>query len=222
MKTNDLHSMTTQSLLITIGCLWGFTEFFAGTTIKDMFPDNVTGSVLIGLSFFFLAAGYTITKKTTGIIIPLSICILLKLFGTLIIGKPAFHSSIINPVISMVIEAGIFLLMYKLLLNKDKVSLSKKILSGVIGAFLVALLFPLINYFTALPVCIKNGTNIPLSIYYLHFSMLAGAIALPLGMQIYTLIAKFKLRNQEKSLIWGFNMTSALLIILSYWLIIKG
>lgn len=217
MITNNFQKNTILSLLISIGCIWGFTEFFASAVLKDILLYDATGSVLIGTSFFFLAAGFTIYRKSLGIIIPLTICILLKLVATILIGKSISSPTFINPLISMLTEAAVFILMYKLLINQENTSIYKMLAAGAIAALIVALIFPL-NTYLNLPICLKKGTNIPISIYYIHYSMIAGAISFTLGLNLNSLINKAKEKIARKRFIWELNTISIALIILSLWM----
>lgn len=200
------------SFLITIGCFWGFIEFLIGTALKEQIPNNIIGSVLIGLSFFFISISIFLRKKPTDVIIPLFICIILKLAGAILIGKSIYHSSIVNPIASLILEAGIFIALYFLFLSKENISLARKIMIGAAGGLLLSFLFPLLQYVTQLPICIKAGTNIPLSIYYSPISIVVGAIALPIGIYLNVFLRNFIIN--KKSFAFGLNLLSVIMIVL--------
>ncbi|MBN2572002.1 MAG: hypothetical protein JXA68_07730 [Ignavibacteriales bacterium] len=204
------------SLLIAIGCFWGFTEFLIGTALKEQIPNNAIGSILIGLSFFFLAVSILLRKKLIDVIIPLGICIILKLVGTILIGKSIFNSSIVNPIVALILEAGIFVLLYLIFFNKGNISLSKKMLIGAAAGLLVSFLFPLLQHATQLPICIKAGTTTPLSIYYAPISIVIGAIALPAGIYLNKSLKNFVHSRQLIPISLGLNLFSIVLVILSF------
>jgi|GEM_PF-3347132 len=208
-----IPNQKTISMLVFIGSFWGFTEYFAGTLIKDSFPDGVTGSILIGLSFFFLASGLFFSKNIYGILIPLGVAIALKIGWSIISGHALSHPSLINPLFSILIETAVFISFYLLFLKKKKKSIAMLIILGAAGGVLVSLLFPQITAITALPVCVKLGTNTPLSIYFINYSIIAGSIALPLGIKFSAFLKQYAEMESNKSLTIALNTLSFIFIL---------
>jgi len=165
---------------ISIGILWGLAEFFIGTLLKDIVPGNIAGSVLIGFSLFFLSVSYNLEKSKIMLIIPLLFSILIKLFGTLLIGKQILHPFFINPLLSLILTTILFSATQNLPFAKYKKyghPITGTLLYGLTIAALSSLLFPLLNYLSGFPMCYKTGTSIPLSVWYLHISAITGAIS---------------------------------------------
>ena len=167
--------------------MWGITEFFMGTLLKNLYPGNITGSVLIGLSFFFLSATYYLNERISSLIIILIISTLFKLSGTILIGKSLASPFFINPVLSMLLSVCLFIILQRLILKDKKTTGINSFFAGAILAAVTALLFPLLNYISGYPLCFKSNTNIPLSVWYIHISTFIGFFAYPAGVYINSL-----------------------------------
>jgi hypothetical protein len=187
MKSENFQNSGVLIFLITIGCLWGITEFFMGTLLKNLYPGNITGSVLIGLSFFFLSATYYLNERISSLIIILIISTLFKLSGTILIGKSLASPFFINPVLSMLLSVCLFIILQRLILKDKKTTGINSFFAGAILAAVTALLFPLLNYISGYPLCFKSNTNIPLSVWYIHISTFIGFFAYPAGVYINSL-----------------------------------
>ncbi len=187
MKSENFKNPTVLIFLITIGSLWGITEFFMGTLLKNLYPGNITGSVLIGLSFFFLTAAYYLNEHFSSLFIILIICTLFKLTGTILIGKSVVDPFFINPVLSMLLTVFLFVIYHRLILKDKKATGINSFFAGAILAAVIALLLPLLNYISGYPLCFKGNTNIPLSVWYIHISSFIGFFAYPAGVYINSL-----------------------------------
>ncbi|MBW7848183.1 MAG: hypothetical protein H3C41_08895 [Bacteroidales bacterium] len=186
MKTNYTSNLFQLFFLLVIGCLWGLAEFSAGTFIKNMYPGNITGSLLIGFSFFFLSAAYFFNRKNSSIFFVLGLSILFKILATFISGKPLTDPLFINPVLSFLLATTLFLGYVKFgTENSPDLKLSSSF-AGAALATLTAFIFPLLSMACSLPQCYRPGTNIPLSIAYLHLSAIAGFISFPAGILMST------------------------------------
>lgn len=184
MKTNYTSNLFQLFFLTGIGCLWGLAEFSAGTFIKNMYPGNITGSLLIGFSFFFLSAAYCLNRKISSIFFILGLSILFKISATFISGKTLTDPLFINPALSFMLATALFLGYASLgTENSSDFKLSSPFVGAAL-ATLTALIFPLLNMACSLPQCYRPGTNIPLSIAYLHLSAIAGFISFPAGILI--------------------------------------
>lgn len=184
MKSENFQNPAVLIFLITIGSLWGITEFFMGTLLKNLYPGNITGSVLIGLSFFFLSATYYLNERISSLIIILINSSLFKLSGTILIGKSLASPFFINPVLSMLLSVCLFIIYQRLIFKDKKATGINAFFAGGIIAALTALLFPFLNYISGYPLCYKGNSNIPLSVWYIHISAIIGFFSYPAGVYI--------------------------------------
>ncbi len=187
MKSENFKNLLVFIFLIIIACLWGITEFFTGTFLKNLYPGNITGSVLIGFSFIFLSAAYFINKRISSLFIILFISVLFKISGTLVIGKTLSDPFFISPLLSMLLSVVLFLIYHLFILKNNKPKGINQFTTGALLATATALLFPLLNYASGFPLCYKSGTTIPLSVWYVHISAFVGFFAYPAGLYISSL-----------------------------------
>ncbi len=67
-------------------------------------------------------------------------------------------------------------------------------LLGGMAAVLAVNLFPLVRYATGIPACVAPGTTYPLSLYYIHFAVLASFVTVPLGFWVGAKMEAFQTR----------------------------
>lgn len=187
MKSKNIKKSGVFIFLIAIGCLWGIMEYFTGTFLKNLYPGNITGSVLIGFSFLFLSAAYFLNHRFSSLFVIFSISVLFKIAATLIIGKSLTDPFFVNPVLSMLLSILLFFLYHRFILKSRKPKGLNSLINGALLATATALLFPLINYASGFPLCYKSGTDIPLSVWYVHISAFVGFFAYPAGIFLSSL-----------------------------------
>ncbi len=194
MKTNN-NILAALIFLFALGCLWGIAEFASGTFIKNLYPGGVTGSLLIGLGFFFLSASYFFRKKISSVVFILAITVLFKIIATILLGKSLSDPWFINPVLSLMLAAGLFLLFNRSLPGHKASSHLVLFLSGAFLASLTAILFPYLSLACGRSFSFLNGASVPLSVEYLHLSAIVGFFAYPAGVFLASGITSLLLRR---------------------------
>ncbi len=178
-----MHKLVPRSYLgmtIALGAVWGLSEAALGMGLRSC-AAFVSGSLMTGVALFFLAAGWVVSKRVSGIVVMVIVASLFKMFDALLLSLPLNHGAIGNPIFAFFMEAAAFVIIVYLV----KETISKKpggqALIGGLSAVLAVNLFPLVKYATGVPACVAAGTGYPLSLYYIHFAVLVSLIAVPLG-----------------------------------------
>jgi hypothetical protein len=175
----------------------------------------VSGSIMTGVALFFIAAGWVVSSRVLGIGLMVVIAALFKMFDALLLSLPLNHGAIGNPIFAFFMEA--FALMVLLSLLKDQ--LAKKpfgqALLGGMSAVLAVNLFPLVKYATGIPACVVQETAYPLSLYYIHYAVLASLVTVPLGFWAGARITAFQKRLPERQAVKKFNalLSPAVLVV---------
>ena len=172
----------------------------------------VSGSIMTGVAFFFLAAIWIFSKRITALIMVTVIASLFKMFDALLLSLPILHGAIGNPIFAFFMEATVFIIL--ILIVSDKIvqrSLSQAVLGGA-AAVLSVNLFPLVKYVTGVPACTMAGTGYPQALYYIYIAVLVSMATVPLGFWIGR---HLKIRNipfsvQRKK--FGYILSPAVLI----------
>jgi hypothetical protein len=167
-------------MVIVLGSVWGFSEAALGMGLRSC-AAFVSGAVMTGVALFFIAAGWAVSRRVAGIAIMVVIAALFKMFDALLLSFPLTHGAIGNPMFAFFMEAIAFVIIFTLM----KAALTQKAggqaLLGGMSAVLAVNLFPLVRFATGVPACVAPGTTYPLSLYYIHFAVLASSIMVPLG-----------------------------------------
>jgi hypothetical protein len=100
-------------------------------------------------------------------------------------------------------EAIAFVLLVSMVKDKMTHKPAGQALLGGMAAALAVNLFPFVKYATGVPACVVSGTGYPLSLYYIHFAVLASFVTVPLGFlvgaKMESLVARLiKSRAQKK------------------------
>ncbi len=180
-------------MVVILGSVWGFSEAALGMGLRSC-AAFVSGAVMTGVALFFIAAGWVVSRKVAGIAIMVIIAVLFKMFDALLLGYPLTHGAIGNPMFAFVMEAIAFVVIISLIKTKLTQKAGGQALLGGMAAVLAVNLFPLVKYATGVPACVAPGTTYPLSLYYIHFAVLASAIMVPLGFWVGAKVEVFEVR----------------------------
>lgn len=168
------------AFILLIGSAWGLTEATLGMELHDSF-QQISGSLMVGLAFFFIASGWIITRNMAAIIGIVILAGIFKMLDAILLSVPVNSNSILNPVFGFFTQGAGFLILFGILKEKElKTRFSQAMLGG--GAALISvLLFPLVGLATGFPACVYAQTNIPLSIYFAPVTITLSLILVPLG-----------------------------------------
>ena len=190
---NSLIPKSSLGPLIILGSVWGLSEAALGMGLRNC-ADLVSGSIMTGVALFFMAAGWVVSRRISGVMLIALIGSLFKLFDALLLSLPIKHGAIGNPIFAFFMEAFAFLLLVAII--KDKMT-QKPVGQGLLGGTAAALavnLFPLVKYATGIPACVVSGTGYPLSLYYIHVAVLTSLVTVPLGFLAGAKMESFKAR----------------------------
>jgi hypothetical protein len=178
-----MKSSTPKSYLgmvIVLGSVWGLSEAALGMGLRSC-AAFVSGSVMTGVALFFLAAGWMVSRKTSGVFLMVLIAAFFKMFDALLLSLPLKHGAIGNPIFAFFMEAVAFAALVAILKEKIIKKPAGQAILGGMAALLAVNLFPLVKYATGIPACVVPGTGYPLSLYYIHFAVLTSMLSVPLG-----------------------------------------
>jgi hypothetical protein len=182
-RMNNSIPKSHLGLVIVLGSVWGLSEAGLGMGLRSC-AASVSGSIMTGVALFFMAAGWVISRRISGVLLMALIASFFKMFDALLLSLPIKHGAIGNPIFAFFMEAIAFVLLVSMV--KDKMT-HKPVGQALLGGMAAALgvnLFPLVKYATGVPACVVPGTGYPLSLYYIHFAVLASCVTVPLGFLI--------------------------------------
>lgn len=183
-------------MVIVLGAVWGLSEAALGMGLRSC-AAFVSGSVMTGAALFFLAAGWVVSKRISGIVVMVFIAALFKMFDALLLSLSLKHGAIGNPIFAFFMEAAAFVLIVSVIREKLREKPAGQALVGGLSAVLAVNLFPLVKYATGVPACVVAGTGYPLSLYYIHFALLASFLTVPLGFWVGSRIGSLQFRLAE-------------------------
>ncbi len=185
--------------LVILGSLWGLSEAALGMGLRQC-ASTVSGSLMTGVAFLFLATAWMIASRVPALILVVACAIVFKLFDAVLLGLPLSHGAIGNPIFAILMEGVAFFL----IITVVRRSLARGPLGqGLVGAFgaLVAVnLFPLVKFATGVPACVVPGTAYPLSLYYAPLAVIVSSITVPIGFWLGAQAANFEARTAPLSL----------------------
>jgi hypothetical protein len=167
-------------LVIVLGSVWGLSEAALGMGLRNC-AAFVSGSIMTGVALFFMAAGWVVSRRISGVLLMALIASLFKMFDALLLLLPIKHGAIGNPIFAFFMEAIAFVLLVSIVKDKMAQKPAGQALLGGMAAALAVNLFPLVKYATGVPACVVPGTGYPLSLYYIHFAVLTSFVTVPLG-----------------------------------------
>jgi hypothetical protein len=167
-------------LVIVLGSVWGLSEAALGMGLRNC-AAFVSGSIMTGVALFFMAAGWVVSRRISGVLLMALIASLFKMFDALLLSLPIKHGAIGNPIFAFFMEAIAFVLLVSIVKDKMAQKPAGQALLGGMAAALAVNLFPLVKYATGVPACVVPGTGYPLSLYYIHVAVLTSFVTVPLG-----------------------------------------
>jgi hypothetical protein len=182
-------------MMVVLGSIWGLSEAALGMGLRSC-AAIISGSIMTGIALFFMAAGWTVSRRIFGMFLMVLMASFFKMFDALLLSLPIRHGAIGNPIFAFFMEAIAFVFFISIIRKKIIQKPAGQALLGGMAAVLAVNLFPLVKYGTGTPACVAPGTSYPLSLYYIHFAVLASFITVPLGFW-----AGAKLRAFERRLV---------------------
>ncbi len=180
-------------MVVVLGSVWGLSEAGLGMGLRSC-AALVSGSIMTGVALFFIAAGWIISRKVVAVFLMVLIATFFKMFDALLLSLPLKHGAIGNPIFAFVMETIAFVVIISILKEKITKKPAGQALLGGMAAVLAVNLFPLVKFATGVPACVVAGTGYPLSLYYIHFAVLASSVTVPLGFWVGAKIQAFETR----------------------------
>jgi hypothetical protein len=171
---------TSLGFLIVCGSVWGLSEAALGLTLESC-AKLVSGSIMTGVAFFFIAAAWTRTKRVLGPAIVVACALAFKLLDALFLGLPLKHGAVANPMFAFVTEGLAFMIIVPFLAEAWRQRAVGRAFLGGASALLAVNLFPLVKFATGISACVVAGGTMPLSLYYAPIAIGASLITVPLG-----------------------------------------
>ncbi len=167
-------------LAIILGSVWGFLEVALGMGLRAC-AASLSGSVMTGVALFFIAVGWTSTRRWFVPVLIVLIASIFKLFDALILALPVIHGAIANPVFAFWTEGFAFILLIMVFSRQGFRKRSARMWLGGGSALIAVSMFPLVKFATTIPACVYPGTSVPLSIMFSPVAIIFSAITVPLG-----------------------------------------
>jgi uncharacterized membrane protein YvlD (DUF360 family) len=190
---NNSISKSYLGPVIVLGSVWGLSEAALGMGLRNC-AALVSGSIMTGVALFFMAAGWVVSRRISGVLLMAFIASFFKMFDALLLSLPIKHGAIGNPIFAFFMEAVAFVLLVSIVKDKMTQKPVGQALLGGIAAALAVNLFPLVKYATGIPACVVPGTGYPLSLYYIYFAVLASFFTVPLDFLAGAKMESFKAR----------------------------
>lgn len=168
--------------VVGVGLLWGLMESGLGPVLKTTCSSGVTGSVLCGLSYLFIAMSFALAGGARGPLVALVITVAVKLMSGALLGLSLSGGAIANPIFAFVTEVSAFLIVVAALNRIAMGPVLKASITGIAASALAVLAFPLVKWCTGVPACLKSGTGIYLAYYYSYVAIAIAAAVSPIGM----------------------------------------
>jgi hypothetical protein len=178
--------------VLVLGSLWGLVEAALGAYLRQC-ASTVSGSVMTGAAFFFLAAAWALSPRARTIAIMAGLAVGFKLFDALLLGLPVLHGAIGNPIFAIVMEGVAFALILHIVSRSVSTRAAGQGLAGGLTALVAVNLFPLVKYATGVAPCVA-GTGYPLSLYYAPIAVAVSVLTVPLGLRAGAVLAAHESR----------------------------
>lgn len=166
--------------LVILGAVWGFSEAALGLGLKRC-AAFASGSIMTAVALLFIAAGWVLVRRVSGVVLMVVLVTLIKLFDAQLLSLPLIHGAVANPIFAFWTEALAFLVIIVLLKESLLAKRYGQAALGGTAALLAANLFPLVRFASGIPACVYPGTGYPLSLYYLPFAVGLSLITVPAG-----------------------------------------
>lgn len=201
-------------MVIVLGSVWGLSEAALGMGLRSC-AAFVSGSIMTGVALFFMAAGWVVSRRILGVFLMVVLASFFKMFDALLLSLPLRHGAIGNPIFAFFMEAIAFIILVYIVTEKLFRKPAGQAVLGGMAAVLAVNLFPLVKYATGVPACVAPGTGYPLSLYYIHFAVLASLVTVPLGFWVGAKLEAFEIRLLKAQALRRLNylLSPALLIL---------
>jgi hypothetical protein len=166
--------------IVILGAVWGFSEAALGLGLHKC-AAFASGSIMTAVAFLFIAAGWVLVRRVSGVVLMVALVTLIKLFDAQLLSLPLRHGAVANPIFAFWTEALAFLVIFALLKESLLKKRSGQAVLGGTAALLAANLFPLVRFASGIPACVVPGTAYPLSLYYLPFAVGLSLVTVPVG-----------------------------------------
>jgi hypothetical protein len=171
------------SLVIIAGAVWGLSEAVLGLGLEKC-ASLASGSIMTGLTFFFMAATWALVNNVFSILLLVTIASLFKLFDALLLSLPVHSGAVANPIFAFLLEGLAFFVIISIIRKSWKEKTWGQALTGGLAAVGAVGLFPLVKFATGIPACVFPGTSTPLSIYYAPLAIALSLLSVPLGFRL--------------------------------------
>lgn|GEM_PF-209499 len=180
-------------LALILGSVWGLCEVALGAGLHAC-AASVSGSVMTAVALFFLASGWTATRRWYVPAIAVLVCSSFKLFDAVLLSLPVVHGAIANPVFAFLTEGLAFIVLVSIFGADRLQARSSQALLGGGAALVAAAMFPLVKFATTIPACVYHGTSVPQAIVFAPVAIILSAVTVPIGFY-----AGERIRSQEGS-----------------------
>ena len=176
---SQIPPKTAWAPVLVLGSLWGLSEAALGMYLRQC-ASTVSGSLMTGAAFFFLAAAWALAPRLRTIAVMAGLAASVKLFDALLLGLPVRNGAIGNPIFAIVMEGAAFVLIVSVVSKSLAGKTAGQGLSGGLSALVAVNLFPLVKYATGVSACV-TGTGYPLALYYAPIAIALSVLTVPLG-----------------------------------------
>lgn len=174
-------SLERWSFVFLLGTIWGMAECLLGIYLRQC-ASSISGSVMTGIAFFFLAAAFSYHRSLLTIALMVGLAGLFKLIDALLLSLPILHGAVANPIFAFFMEGLAFWLIATFFSPVWLRKILGQVMAGAFMALTASNLFPLVKYVTGIPACVVPGTNYPLSLYYAPVAISLSMFTLPAGL----------------------------------------
>lgn len=168
--------------IFLLGSAWGLAECALGAGLK-VCASSLSGSVMTGAAFFFVAAAWGRGRKFPNVILLVSIATVFKMFDAFWLGVPLRSGAIANPVFAFVLEGAAFLLAGSVLAASMKTRAAGRAVWGGGAALIAVGAFPLVRFVTGIPACVVAGSSFPLVWAYAPIAVGLSLLTVPFGLR---------------------------------------
>jgi hypothetical protein len=178
----DTNVRRNAGTVILLGAVWGLSECLLGAALHAC-ASSISGSVMTGVAFFFIAAAWASGRKAWGAALIVAIAVVFKMFDAVLLSLPLRNGAIANPVFAFLLEGGAFIVLAVILKEAWKRRTAGRVVWGGTAAFVSAAAFPLVKFATGTAACLVPGTTTPLSWYYAILAVGISLLTVPLGLR---------------------------------------
>jgi hypothetical protein len=188
----DTNVRRNVGTVILLAAVWGLSECLLGAALHAC-ASSISGSVMTGIAFFFIAAAWAAGGKTRSVALVVAIAVLFKTFDAALLSLPLRNGAIANPVFAFILEGGAFIVLAVILKEAWKRRTAGRAVWGGTAALVSAAAFPLVKFATGTAACLVPGTTTPLAWHYAILAVGISLFTVPLGLR-----AGEKMREQMK------------------------